>query len=98
MYYEELYRESNEVAVERFELVMERIASIAECTDVPAQYDSYFKKTAKFLLAVANILAKKENGSLADRSMEECKADNMAMYYDVLQENYAACFFKQMPA
>lgn len=92
MFYEELYRESNELAAERFELVMERIASIAEATDVPAQYDSYFKKTAKFLLAVADVLERKENGSLADRSMEECQQDNEAMYRDVMPENYAASF------
>ena len=60
MYYEELYREANELAQERFELVMERIAAIAEGTEVPAEYDSYFKKTAEFLLSVAEILKKKE--------------------------------------
>ena len=52
MFYEEIYRESNELAVERLELVMERIASIAEATDVPAQYDSYFKRTASKNFAV----------------------------------------------
>lgn len=92
MFYEEIYRESNELAAERFELVMERIASIAESTDVPAQYDSYFKKTAKFLLAVADVLQKKENGNLADRSMAECQQDNEAVYYDVMPENYATSF------
>ena len=59
MYYEELYRESNELAAERLELVMERIASIAEHTDVPVQYDSYFKRTAKFILTLADILQRK---------------------------------------
>ncbi len=92
MYYEEFYRESNELAAERFALVMERIASIADATDVPAMYDSYFKKTAKFLLAVAEILEKKENGTLADRSMEECKQDNEAMYGDVMPEHYETSF------
>ena len=92
MFYEEIYRESNELAVERLELVMERIASIAEATDVPAQYDSYFKRTAKFLLAVADILERKENGNLADRSMAECQQDNEAMYWDVMPENYATSF------
>ena len=92
MFYEEIYRESNELAVERLELVMERIASIAEATDVPAQYDSYFKRTAKFLLAVADILERKENGNLADRSMAVCQQDNEAMYWDVMPENYATSF------
>ena len=92
MYYEELYRESNELATERFELVMERIASIAEETDVPAQYDSYFKKTAKFILTLAGILQRKEKGLLVSRSMEECQRDNEAVYGDILPENYGTSF------
>ena len=92
MYYEELYRETNELAAERFELVMERVASIAEAAEVPAEYDSYFRKNAQFLFAVAGILKKKEDGSLANRSMEECKQDNLAMYSDVLPENYATSY------
>ena len=92
MCYEELYRESNELAEERFELVMERIASIAEATDVPAQYDSYFKRTAKFILTLADILQRKEKGSLASRSMEECQRDNEAVYGDILPENYGESF------
>ena len=92
MYYEELYRESNELAAERFELVMERIASIAEATDVPAQYDSYFKRTAKFILTLADILQRKEKGLLASRSMEECQCDNEAVYGDILPENYGKSF------
>ena len=39
MSYMEFYKESNEQASERFDLVMERIAEIKEKTDVPAVYD-----------------------------------------------------------
>jgi len=92
MHYEELYRESNELAEERFELVMERITSIAEMTDVPEKYDSYFKKTAHFLLDVADILKRKEAGRLTARNIEECKCDNERMYRDVMPENYATSF------
>ena len=92
MYYEELYKESNELAAERFELVMERIASIAEHTDVPVQYDSYFKRTAKFILILADILQRKEKGLLGSRSMEECQRDNETVYGDILPENYGKSF------
>ncbi len=88
MGYEELYRESNELAAERFELVMERILGISKETEVPEQYDAYFRKTAEFLLLLADILKKKETGSLADRTLEECKADNEALYQDVMAEQY----------
>ena len=40
MYYEELYKESNELAAERFELVMERIGEIAKETDVEGKEQS----------------------------------------------------------
>ena len=63
MGYRELYQESNEQAAERFELVMERIAQIAEQTDVPDVYDDYFKKTAAFLLQLKEIITEKENAS-----------------------------------
>lgn len=88
MQYEELYRESNELAAERLELVLERIAEIAKETDVPEQFDSYFKKTAEYLLLLAEMLEKKESGRLAERSMEECIEDNKRLYSDVAIENY----------
>ena len=53
MGYRDIYKESNEQAEERFLLVMERIAEIAEETDVPEKFDDYFKKTAAFLLQSA---------------------------------------------
>ena len=48
MGYREIYKESNEMADERFELVMERIEKITEQTDVPEVFDDYFKKTAQY--------------------------------------------------
>ena len=39
MGYRDIYKESNEQAEERFSLVMERIAEIAEETDVPEKFD-----------------------------------------------------------
>lgn len=88
MQYEELYRESNELAKERLELVLERIAEIAKETDVPEQFDDYFKKTANYILLLAEMLQKKENGLILERSLEECKADNERLYRDVTPGNY----------
>ena len=92
MQYEELYRESNEMAKERLELVMERIAEIAKETDVPAEYDAYFRKTAQYLLLLAELLEKKETGALANRTMEECQADNVRLFADVEVENYETSY------
>ena len=92
MQYEELYRESNEMAEERLELVMERIAEIAKAADVPETYVAYFKNTAEYLLLLAEMLAKKEAGTLALRTMEECQADNERLFADVAEANYEKSF------
>lgn len=89
MGYRELYQESNEQAAERFELVMERIAQIAEQTDVPEVYDDYFKKTAAFLLQLKEIVTEKENASTEIKTMEALEQENKALYEDLFTENYA---------
>ena len=83
MGYRELYQESNEQAAERFELVMERIAQIAEQTDVPEVYDDYFKKTAAFLLQLKEIVTEKENASTETKTMEALEQENKALYEDL---------------
>ena len=48
MGYRDIYKESNEQAEERFSLVMERIAEIAEETDVPEKFDDFLKRPQHF--------------------------------------------------
>ena len=83
MGYRDIYKESNEQAEERFSLVMERIAEIAEETDVPEKFDDYFKKTAAFLLQLKNVSEKAEKDTLKDASLTECEKQN-AGFYDEL--------------
>ena len=92
MGYRELYQESNEQAAERFELVMERIAQIAEQTDVPEVYDDYFKKTAAFLLQLKEIVTEKENASTETKTMEALEQENKALYEELFTENYASSY------
>lgn len=49
MLYKELYKESNELAKERFALVRERIAEIAEKPETEEKYKEYFCQTARLL-------------------------------------------------
>ena len=79
MGYREIYKESNEMAAERFELVMERIEKIAEQTDVPEVFDDYFKKTAQFLLQLRDITQKAEADTLKDASLAECEQQNASI-------------------
>ena len=88
MGYRDIYKESNEQAEERFLLVMERIAEIAEETDVPETFDDYFKKTAAFLLQLKSVLEKAEADTLIDASLTECEKRNAVFYDDIKAENY----------
>ena len=88
MGYRDIYKESNEQAEERFSLVMERIAEIAEETDVPEKFDDYFKKTAAFLLQLKNVSEKAEKDTLKDASLTECEKQNAGFYDDIKAENY----------
>ena len=88
MGYRDIYKESNEQAEERFLLVMERIAEIAEETDVPEKFDDYFKKTAAFLLQLKSVSEKAEADTLIDASLTECEKRNAGLYDDIKAENY----------
>ena len=46
MGYREIYKEENEKAQERYELVTDRLRSISEEETVPEQYRDYFSKAA----------------------------------------------------
>ena len=48
MGYREIYKEENEKAQERYELVTDRLRSISEEETVPEQYRDYFSKAAAF--------------------------------------------------
>lgn len=94
MGYRDIYKESNEQAEERFSLVMERIAEIAEETDVPEKFDDYFKKTAAFLLQLKSVLEKAEADTLIDASLTECEKRNAVFYDDIKAENYGKSYGK----
>jgi len=92
MGYRDIYKESNEQAEERFLLVMERIAEIAEETDVPETFDDYFKKTAEFLLQLKSVSEKAEADTLKDASLTECEKRNAVFYDDIKAENYGKSY------
>ena len=88
MGYQECYKETNELAAERYELVAERIAEIAEAAQAPEPFAEYFRTNAAYLQSLRALYEKGKSGSLAARSMEECEADNAALYGEILPEAY----------
>lgn len=88
MGYQECYKETNELAAERYELVAERIVEIAEAAQAPEPFAEYFRTNAAYLQSLRALYEKGKSGSLAARSMEECETDNEALYGEILPEAY----------
>ena len=88
----EIYREENEAVAERFQLSMERIHEI--CTEEmnDKNFEEYFQKTAKFICHIEHLLGKIENDWLKTAAEEELRAENQALYEDILPENYESSF------
>ena len=88
----EIYREENESVAERYELSMERIQSV--CTEEmnDKNFEEYFQRTAKFICRIQKLLEKIENDWLKTAAEEELKAENQALYEDILPEHYDTSF------
>ena len=84
----ELYQESNEMAAERFALATERMKEIADAPEGPKNSQDYFKRTAEFLLLLADIYHKAEAGEIATGTMETCDRLNQQIYRDILPGAY----------
>lgn len=78
----------DEWMMERYTLAKERIAEIAAEDVVQEPYRDFFKRTAGFLMKTIAVLDDKED----DASLEECKAQNYALYEDILSQNYGPSY------
>lgn len=88
MSYQELYKETNELAAERFTLVMHRITEINDRAEVAGVYQNYFEKTAAFLLKLAGICCDVQTGKQKERSLIFCEKSNALLYADILGDTY----------
>lgn len=88
----EIYREENQAVSERFELSMERIREICTEEMQDKNFEDYFHKTAKFICCIEKLLEKIESDWLEDASEEELRAENQALYKDILPENYETSY------
>ncbi len=88
----EIYREQNEAVTERLELSMERIREI--CTEEMNEknFEEFFTRTAKFICRIEELLGKIEQDWLKTAAEEELRAENQALYEDILEENYEKSF------
>lgn len=92
MEYKKLYEEANEHSRERFSLMTERIADIAEHADIAEPFADYFKEEARFLLALADVCTQEETGKFTDLSIGQWERMNTLLYADVVPEGYETSY------
>lgn len=63
MGYQECYKETNELAAERYELVAERIVEIAEAAQAPEPFAEYFRTNAAYLQSLRALYEKEKAAS-----------------------------------
>ena len=88
----EIYREENEAVQERLDLSMERIREICTEEIEHENFAEYFKKTAKFICHIKELLEKIEKDWLKTADEEELREENKALYEDILPENYSCSY------
>ena len=88
----EIYREANEAVAERYEISMERIREICNEELNEKGFEEYFKRTAKFIVKIGQLLENIEKDWLKTASEEELRRENEALYGDILSENYEKSF------
>lgn len=89
MGYRDIYKEGNESATERMELVRERIRQAADSPEVREPYADYFKRTAGFILLTLEVLDMEQAGALEHRTLGQCEELNRRLYADILPQQEA---------
>ena len=83
---------NDELMLERFTLMKERIKEIQGEELVKAPYGDFFKKTAAFLVQMMEVREKIQKGWLKTADIQELEANNQAMYRDILPEQYETSY------
>lgn len=77
---------------ERYVLAMERIRQICTEHTVPEPFCGYFKRTAEFLVQMAELKQCVDSGEMERYSLDERKALNESLYRDILPGQYEESF------
>jgi leucyl aminopeptidase (aminopeptidase T) len=89
-----LYRDTNEEHIERFSLVMERIASISRdhADSVDAVYQPYFTQMAQLLCALGEVADAAAGGQQKALSQEDGAKRNALIFGDVQEARYGQSY------
>lgn len=92
MKYQSLFQEANAGAMERYELVIERLERILSDNTVPEEYQEYFAETTQFLLYLNSLSVLQQQGTLFDADISEWQHRNEMLYGGVKPETYDTCY------
>ena len=84
--------ENDDVLLERYSLVVERISQIPAETTVQEPLRDYFVKMAEFIMQMDELKRKLESGETQGYTLEQWKEQNAALYADILPENYETSY------
>lgn len=79
---------NDELMLERFMLMKERVLEIQAEELVKDPYRDFFRRTAAFITQMLQVYDKIQAGWLDTATLEELEANNQAMYQDILPQNY----------
>ena len=92
MSYRDVYETENELAKERYALVLERVRQAAKEPETQECFADYFQKTARFILLTADVLELEQKGGLEHRTLEQCEQLNRRLYEDILPGAYETSY------
>lgn len=85
-------KDENELMRERFDLAAERISQIPSESTVKEPYLDYFHKVSMYIMEMKDTFLSIEDGSYANKSLEELQTMNQDLYEDILEENYETSY------
>ena len=85
------YKETDDI-IERFELATERISQIKDDKELPEQLQAYFNQVADYVMTVLPVMERAIDGTIGERTIEQCQADNDAIFAIYESEAYEKSF------
>ena len=81
-------QKKNEEIQERYELSMNRISEIKNEQTVPAEFISYFQRTAQFIEQIGKVEVLQSSHALEQFTLEQWQKLNEELYHDILPKQY----------
>ena len=88
----EIWKQENEEIRERYELCMERVRAIKEETSVSAPFYAYFQEMADFIIEMAALAERIQEGRWGEVSLEVLQDQSRKLYEDIAGDAYGQSY------